>query len=68
MTSSLPMNSILVSVVSWFKKQFVVVEKRFLLSQLHFKDGFFPSDLPKRKRTAGLRLKEDFSKKRISRL
>ena len=39
-----------------------------LLNQLHFKDGFFPSDLPKRKRTAGLRLKEDFSKKRISRL
>lgn len=42
--------------------------KEILLNQLHFKDGFFPSDLPKRKRTAGLRLKEDFSKKRISRL
>ena len=42
--------------------------KEILLSQLHFKDGFSPSDLPKRKRTAGLRLKEDFSKKRISRL
>ena len=32
MTSSLPMNSILVSVVSWFKKEFVVSKRDFVES------------------------------------